>query len=362
MNKFYPLRIKNIIRETTDSVSLVFDVPSNLGKDFQFKPGQYLTLKTKIQGEELRRSYSISTAPYENILQVSVKKVEQGKFSSFANHQLQIGDQLDVMLPEGHFSPNLSPQTKKHYVLFASGSGITPILSILKSVLYTESQSQVTLIYGNKTIDSMMFKETLEDLKNTYLERFSFFPIFSREVIGNELFKGRIDEAKCAALSKTVVDLQHADVFFICGPYEMMTSVKSFLLNEGIEKSKIHVELFGTPPTSGKLEQVSSGTAKTDDKKAFNTTAVEIIMDGDSMKFNMPVTDKSILDFAYDLGYDLPYSCKGGVCCTCKAKLMEGKASMRLNYSLEEDEIAAGYILMCQSKPESEHVVISFDE
>lgn len=361
MIKFYPLRIKNIIRETVDAVSLVFDVPTDLAKEFQFKPGQYLTLKTKIQGEELRRSYSISSAPYENTLQVSVKKVEQGKFSTFANEQLKEGDSLELMIPEGNFTPVLSPTTQKHYILFASGSGITPILSILKAVLHTEPKSQVTLIYGNKTIDSMMFKETLEDLKNTYLDRLSFFPIFSREVLGNELFKGRIDEAKCSALCKTVLDLKHADVFFICGPYDMMTSVKSFLLKEGVDKAKIHVELFGTP-TPAELSETSKAPTKPDEKKTFNTTAVEIIMDGDSMKFNMPVTNKSILDFAYDLGYDLPYSCKGGVCCTCKAKLLEGKASMRLNYSLEEDEIAAGYILMCQSKPESDHVVISFDE
>ncbi len=366
MSRFLELKVTNIIQETSDCVSIVLDMPESIKQTFRFNAGQYLTFKKNIHNQEVRRSYSLSSSPHENIWKVSVKKVENGLFSTYVNHELKIGDVLEVMPPEGKFVLPNEKADALNYVFFASGSGITPIMSIIKCILHSQPNSNVVLIYGNKTFDSIMFREELEDLKNQHITRFSYYHVLSREILGNELLKGRITSDKCEHFSKACFSLKDTDHFYICGPYEMIMMVKDWLLQKGIDKGKIHFELFGTPLL--KEETKINREILPEESKNFkmstnmDSTEIEIIMDGDKIKFTMPQTEKSILDYAYDLGHDLPFSCKGGVCCTCKAKVLEGKVSMKVNYSLEDDEVAAGYVLTCQSKPESQKVLLSFDE
>ncbi len=355
MARFHPLTIKDIRQETNDCVSIAFDVPENLADTFSFLPGQYLTLKTDIQGEEVRRSYSICSAPDEGELRVAIKQVEGGKFSTHANHHLQINDALESMVPTGNFYPTLDASNAKHYLLFAAGSGITPILSIIKSVLTTEPKSQITLFYGNRTIDSIIFRETLEDLKNTYLNRLSLHHILSREHLGAALFKGRIDKEKCASFFKLLVDPKTANEFFICGPEQMIHAVRESLEDVGVDKKNIHFELFTTPTTAK-----AAKAKKVEQREAFEA-AITIQLDGDTFDLSVLSDGDSILDTALKNGMDLPFACKGGVCCTCRAKVEEGKVEMDVNYALEEDEVEAGFVLTCQAHPLTDKVVVNFD-
>ena len=349
---FHRLKIADIRRETADTVSIRFDVPRELLENYQYLSGQYLTLKTTIDGEELRRSYSLCSSPFEEEWRVAVKEVEGGKFSGFANQQLKVGDELDVMTPSGHFKVHLDAAHNKNYVLFAAGSGITPILSIIKSVLKNEPESSITFFYGNKNFASIIFREEIEALKNEYLDRFSVIHVLSRESLGNPLQKGRIDAEKCEKLYKTFLKNERIDDVFVCGPESMIHAVKDTFLAQGVDPKQVHFELFGT--SIKHVEKVISET---------NITAnVTIIIDGDSLDISLNENDDNILDAAQKAGADLPFACKGGVCCTCKAKVMQGSARMDVNYALEEDELEAGYILTCQAHPTSEKLVVSFDE
>ncbi len=349
---FHRLKIADIRRETADTVSIRFDVPRELHENYQYLSGQYLTLKTTIDGEELRRSYSLCSSPFEEEWRVAVKEVEGGKFSGFANQQLKVGDELDVMTPSGHFKVHLDAAHNKNYVLFAAGSGITPILSIIKSVLKNEPESSITFFYGNKNFASIIFREEIEALKNEYLDRFSVIHVLSRESLGNPLQKGRIDAEKCEKLYKTFLKNERIDDVFVCGPESMIHAVKDTFLAQGVDPKQVHFELFGT--SIKHVEKVISET---------NITAnVTIIIDGDSLDISLNENDDNILDAAQKAGADLPFACKGGVCCTCKAKVMQGSARMDVNYALEEDELEAGYILTCQAHPTSEKLVVSFDE
>ncbi|MFN7115482.1 MAG: 1,2-phenylacetyl-CoA epoxidase subunit PaaE [Saprospiraceae bacterium] len=353
--KFHTLRIKDIRREASDCVSVAFAVPTDLAELYHFVPGQYLTLKTTLGGEEVRRSYSICSSPLEGELRVAVKKVEGGKFSTLANEILKIGDALEVMTPMGNFYTELNKNNEKHYVAFAAGSGITPILSILKTGLQTEPKSQFTLFYGNRATDSILFREAIEGLKNEYLGRLSVHHILSREHTGSDLFTGRISAEKCETFFSKLLDVNEVDEFFICGPQEMNEEIRDLLLERGVERKKIHVELFTT------------GVAKNGQKKAVSHVStgfeaqVQITLDGNTFHFSLLSSGDSILDGALKAGADLPYACKGGVCCTCRAKLVEGKVDMDVNYALEPDELAAGYILTCQSHPVTQRVVVDFD-
>ena len=353
--KFHTLNVQDVQQKTEDTVSITFDIPAELKADYQYLSGQYLTLKTTLNGEEVRRSYSLHTAPFEGAWSVAVKKVEHGLFSTFATSELKAGMQLDVMTPMGNFTFTPEPNSKKSHVLFASGSGITPILSIIKTALHEESDSDVTLFYGNKGFASVIFREEIEALKNQYMNRLRVLHVFSREGLGNKIQKGRIDKLKTDELYSAFLKDSAVDNVFICGPEQMILDVTESLKGQGVDASKIHFELF-TAPTQQKQAPISVADAVQIDSN------VKIILDGDEIDLHLDSTGESLLDAAQAWGADLPYACKGGVCCTCKAKIIEGTVRMDVNYGLEPDEIEAGYILTCQSHPTSEKLIVSFDE
>jgi len=353
---FHKLRIKEVRQETGDCVSLSFEIPASLQEQFYFEPGQNITIKSNIGGEELRRSYSICAAPYENELRVAVKQVDAGKFSSYANTVLKAGDELEVLPPTGRFNTPLLPANRKRYLAFAAGSGITPVLSIIKTTLYTEPGSSFTLVYGNRSRKSILFFEALEALKNKFINRFNFINILSREKTDTPLNSGRIDKEKLAELGK-LIDYKKTDEFFICGPEQMIFCVKDFLAEQNIEPKKIHFELFTTP---GQQQQPSDKKFIAV-KEAGPQSQVTVKLDGRSFDFKLGFNSDSILDAALQQGADLPYACKGGVCCTCRAKLVEGEVRMDVNWGLEQEEIEQGFILTCQSHPKTEKVVVDFD-
>jgi ring-1,2-phenylacetyl-CoA epoxidase subunit PaaE len=352
---FHTLTIKDIRQETPDCVSVAFDIPEALKKEFDYKQGQSLTLRKYFQGEEIRRSYSICSSPLDNELRVAIKKAYNGIFSTYANTELHSGDEVEVMPPTGNFYTRLQPAHDKNYVAFAAGSGITPIISIIKTTLAIEPNSRFTLVFGNRTHASIIFKEELAALKNKYIERFSLYYILSRERMEADINYGRINEEKCIQLQR-LIDMAKVDEFFICGPEEMIFMVKKFLETAGIEKRKIHYELF-TTPVKQRTTLYRPAVVKQDDE----SSNITVKLDGRSFDFKLDYNSNNILDAALSQGADLPFACKGGVCCTCKAKLVEGKIDMEVNYGLEADEVAAGYILTCQSHPRSEKVVVDFD-
>lgn len=355
MHDFHPLRIREKILETPECVSLSFDVPEKLSKTFAFKPGQYLTLKTQINGEEVRRSYSICTAPHEGDLKVAVKRVVNGKFSNYAMEQLEAGQSIEVMPPDGGFVR--SQQGRGPYVFFAAGSGITPIMSLIKDVLEREAEAQILLFYGNKASDLIIFKEEIESLKNQYLERFQHYYFLTQEVMESDLFTGRINADKLDVLCKVFFKPEEVKEYFICGPESMIFSLKDALTDRGVEESRVRFELFTTSKGSKGAEFV--GDLKEEEQNEEAT--VTIILDGQESQFQLGYKDQSVLDAALSRNHDLPFACKGGVCCTCKAKLLEGKVQMEVNYALEPDEVEAGYILTCQSHPRSKELKVDYD-
>jgi ring-1,2-phenylacetyl-CoA epoxidase subunit PaaE len=351
---FHKLAVRDIRQETIDCVSISFNIPPELENDFIFRQGQNISIRTTLFGEEIRRTYSICSSPLEKELSIAVKKVPGGAFSSFANQQLKNGDILEVLSPAGSFFTELSKANKKNYVFFAAGSGITPILSIIKTILITEPESNITLAYGNKTVSSIIFREQLEALKDKYLQRFSICHILSREKTEAKISYGRIDADKCRELS-ALIDYSKADEFFICGPEKMIFTIKAFLESSGISKNKIHFELFTTPKREN--IQIETKTINTKDEGSNIT----VTLDGRSFNFILDYNGNCILDAALAQGADLPYACKGGVCTTCKAKLKEGQVEMEVNYGLEPEEVAAGFILTCQSHPRTKQVEVDFD-
>lgn len=354
---FEKVRIKKVNRETPECVSITFDIPETLTDQFAYKHGQHLNMRTFINGEEVRRSYSLCSSPLDNEWKVAVKKVEGGIFSSFANGILKPGDEIELMPPMGHFFCELNAANKKSYVAFAAGSGITPVLSIIKTVLSIEPHSNFTLVYGNRNRASIIFKEELEALKNKYINRLSIIHTLSREKTDATINHGRIDTAKCEALFAKAINI-HSDEFFLCGPEEMIFAVKDYLETNGVDKKKIHFELFTT--AESKKSKIKSQKKEVVDEGAKSHVTVKL--DGIAFDFDMPFSsDDSVLDAASKNGADLPYSCKGGVCCTCKAKLLEGEVTMDVHWGLEPEEVEEGYILTCQSHPVTEKVVIDFD-
>ncbi len=336
MNSFYPLKVSQIRALTTNAVELKFEIPAELKSKFNFKAGQYITIKHQIGGEEVRRAYSICSSIKEGI-SVGVKKVETGKMSSFLTTKIKEGDVLDVMPPTGNFVLQ-----GKNVVGICAGSGITPILSMIKTILLNNDNSKFTLIYGNKTQDSTMFYSDIKQLNiNTHF-------VFSREKVEGAK-EGRIDRNMLDVFSDKILS---ADAYFICGPGEMIDTVSDFLTMKGIEKSKIHFERF----TITEKEETSKKQTKE------ITSNVMVSIDGDDFEFQLSSNGKSILDAAIDAGADVPFSCKGAVCCTCKAKVMQGKAIMDKNFSLSDEEVEQGYILTCQSHPTTENIVVDYDE
>jgi ring-1,2-phenylacetyl-CoA epoxidase subunit PaaE len=355
--RFEELTVLDVRRETSDCVSIAFVVPGHLESTFRFTQGQNVTVKTVLAGAEVRRSYSICSAPSDNELRIAVKQIPEGLFSTFANGSLKTGDRLEVLPPTGRFFTPLDPGQQKQYVAFAAGSGITPVLSIIKTTLLTEPRSQFTLVYGNRGRGSILFKESLEAIKNQYMDRFRIIHILSREKTDIPLFQGRIDSEKCQRLGATLLDLENTDEFFLCGPESMIFGIQSFLQEKGIVKNKIHFELFTTP---GQKSDVSASTSITTEEKG--SALVTVKLDGIAFGFDLAYRGKSILDAALAEGADLPFACKGGVCCTCRAKLIHGNVDMDANYALEPEELAAGYILTCQSHPRSDRVDVDFDK
>lgn len=352
---FHKLKVKEVRKETPDCVSVTFTVPDELKKDFQFAHGQNITVKRNIDNDDIRRSYSICSAPYENELRIAIKKVDGGKFSEYANSSLKAGDELDILPPTGKFNTNLLATNRKNYLAFAAGSGITPVISIIKTTLQTEQQSSFTLVFGNRGRSSIIFFEELEGLKNKYLNRFNFINILSREKTDAPINSGRINNTKLIELNK-LVNYNNTDDFFICGPEEMIFCVKDFLEQQGIDKKKIHFELFTTPGQQKVASRKSQVTNDTSPK-----SKITVKLDGRSFDFDLGFDNDCILDAALKQGADLPFACKGGVCCTCKAKLLEGEVEMDVNWGLEQEEVEQGFILTCQSHPKTEKVVVDFD-
>jgi ring-1,2-phenylacetyl-CoA epoxidase subunit PaaE len=356
---FHQLTIADIRKETPDCVSIAFEVPDDLKNDYLFKHGQNLTLRTIINNEEVRRSYSICSCPTDNELRVAIKKAPYGKFSIWANNMLKKGDVVEVMPPTGTFYTELNPANKKKYLAFAAGSGITPVISIIKTTLQTEPDSSFTLVYGNQTRNNIIFKEQLEALKNKYINRLAIHFLLSREQTDTPIYSGRINEEKLSLLSEKLIDVAGMDDIFICGPEQMIFTVMNWLQGHGIDKKKVHFELFTTPGEKAEVKSKKAEAGK--EESTADKSKVTVKLDGIAFDFDLPYDGETVLEAALQQGADLPFSCKGGVCSTCKAKLIEGKVDMDTNYALEQEEVDAGFILTCQSHPRSERIVIDFD-
>jgi ring-1,2-phenylacetyl-CoA epoxidase subunit PaaE len=353
---FHTLKIKDIRKETDDCVSISFHIPGEIKSLYSFFHGQNITLRRIINDEDVRRSYSICAAPFENELRVAVKKTDYGLFSRFANEQLKIGDELDVLPPTGKFYTPVHEAHSKKYLAIAAGSGITPVISIIKTTLNTEPHSAFTLVYGNRNRNSIIFLEELEALKNRYLDRFTLIHILSREKTDAPVNSGRINAGKLEELGK-IIEYTSMDEIFICGPEEMIFAAEDFLIHKSIEKKRIHFELFTTP---GSKRVVADGQKPvTGNKKLISTITIKA--DGRTTEFELAYEGDTILNAALKEGADLPFSCKGGVCASCRAKLVEGEVEMEMNWALEPEEVLQGYILTCQSHPKTEKVTVDFD-
>ena len=352
--RFHTLRVAELHRETGDAVTLAFAVPEELRQDYGFEPGQYLTLRATIEGEDIRRSYSICSALDDGELRVAIKRVAGGAFSNWANDTLKQGDELAVMTPDGRFGVPIEPDAARTFVAFAAGSGITPVLSILKTVLHREARSRFMLFYGNRSTDSIMFRGVLEDLKDRYLSRLSVFHVLSREQQDIAALNGHLDAEKVRLLARAMVPLDAVDHAFVCGPQPMIEGLEKTLSDLGLPRERIHVERF-TPSVGGRPR--TAVIPQSAPPKAIAT----VISEG--VRTDIPVAEgEAIIDAALRAGRNLPFSCKGGMCCTCRAKLLEGNVEMTVNYSLEPWETEAGYILTCQSHPTTERVVVDYDQ
>src|SRR3978361_814286 len=352
--RFHRLAVNDLRRESADAVSLTFAIPQDLADDYSFAPGQYLTLRTTMDGEEVRRSYSICSGPDDGELRIAVKKIDGGAFSSWAADDLSPGDQRDGMTPTGRFGIAHAPEQARTYVGFAAGSGITPILSIVKGVLACEPNSRFFLFYGNRSAGGMLFREQLEELKDRFLQRFSVFHVISGEEQDIPILQGRLDGDKGRVLLRSLVPAASVDHVFICGPTGMSEDIETTCREIGIADERIHVERFvsefGGKPRAKKIIEASAPP------KAMASLTI------DGKRREVPVAeDESILDAALRAGMDLPFACKGGMCSTCRAKLVEGEAPMEVNYSLEPWELKAGFILTCQARPLSDKVVVDYD-
>ena len=357
MARFYPLTVADVQRETRDAVAVTLEVPAEHKDDFQFKQGQYLTFRKMIDGEEIRRSYSICAAVQEPHLRIGIKKVPGGRFSTWANEQLAPGEVLEAMPPMGSFHVPLDPANRKHYLAFVGGSGITPVLGIIKTTLLAEPESSFTLFYGNRASSTIMFREELEDIKNSNLRRFQLVHVLDREKQEIELFNGILDRAKCDMLLKHWVNPADVDTAFICGPEVMMLQVSDALQAAGLDKQQIKFELF--------TSQIQKGPRKVQPQtvsKVENACQATVLIDGRARSFDMQKGTNTILDAALEEGLELPYACKGGVCSTCRALLSEGEVDMDANFALEDYEVKRGYILTCQSYPITDKVVVDFDQ
>lgn len=359
MARFHSLEVAQVHQETPECIVVGFKIPEALREDFAFHHGQYLTLKLTVNGEELRRSYSICSSPLDKEeLRIAVKKVEHGRASTQLVEKLKAGMSIEVMSPMGSFTTPLDPSRERNYVAFAAGSGITPILSILKTVLRTEAKSTFTLFYGNTDVDRIIFRQKLEELKLQHGRRLAVHHILSKGVDEDMLFNGRITTDKAVELVKRFVVDRNDNEYFICGPEQMMVNVSEALVKLGVEKKRIHIELFSTPVSNEAKKEAAHATSS-----AFTGVAdVKVILDGREHEMKVSASGDAVLDVALDAGLDVPFACKGAVCCTCKARVIEGQVEMAMNYALTDEEVADGYVLTCQTHPRSQRVVIDYDQ
>ena len=377
---FHRLRIREVRPETDQAVSVAFEVPADLREAYRFTQGQFLTLRETVGGQDLRRSYSICTAVPDyrdgDELRVAIKRVAGGRFSNWANENLRAGASIEVMTPDGRFHTPLDPARRKRYAGFAGGSGITPMLSLIGTILPSEPDSEFTLIYGNRTVGSILFIEALEALKNRFMQRFSLVHVLSDEGQEFDLLGGLLDEARCTELLRLRLPADALDEVVLCGPQPMMEGAERALLAAGVARERIHIERFGSP-----ADAPGPGTPANPAAPAANPVAVPVhdrahtaqadespgaevllIADGKERRLRVPFDGPAILDAGLAAGANLPYACKGGVCCTCRARVLEGEVRMVKNFTLEAQEICQGFVLTCQAHPVSARVVISYDE
>jgi ring-1,2-phenylacetyl-CoA epoxidase subunit PaaE len=353
---FHPLEVARVEPLTEDAVAITFTVPDELRDEYVFTHGQHLTVRTIIDGVEVRRNYSICAPAPSRVLRVAVKRLEGGAFSAYAISTMRPGDVIDVMTPTGRFHTPLDPANAKHYCAIAAGSGITPVLSIITTVLEVEPASEVTLIYGNRTTTSVMFLDELADLKDRYPTRFRLINILSREPQEVELFSGRIDATKVRQLLASLVPVQTVDEWFLCGPFAMVEEARAALVAAGVPVGRLHMELFhveGEAPRESRSEQAV---------RDQGSSSVTVLLDGRASTLDVPRGGPAILDAALAVRADAPFACKGGVCGTCRARLVEGEVEMTRHYALEQDEIDAGFVLTCQARPVTDKVVVDFDQ
>jgi len=349
MSIFYKLQVKEIRRETVDAVSVAFEIPEHLEKEFRFDAGQYITIQTELEGSQLRRAYSICSSPSSDELRVAIKEVEKGRFSRFANRKMKVGRTLEVAAPEGRFALKTSPGHKKNYMAFAAGSGITPIISMIKTVLEEEKGSRFVLVYGSKSSDKTIFKQELDALVDASDNRLEVHFVYSQIISDKALF-GRIDSKLVKDLFKKQYADRVFDQYFLCGPEEMIDTVKDVLLHRNVKEDEIKFELFSSTSYKKEIKKSLSGNSM-----------ISIVLDDEETSFEMRM-DELILDAALAKGLDAPYSCQGGVCSSCLAKVTEGAAEMEKNTILDEEEVAEGLILTCQAHPTTSTIKIDFDD
>jgi len=356
MAEFHSLVIEDIYKETEDTSVVTFGVPLELQSDFKFRQGQHLTLKADINDEDVRRSYSLCSSPTDGKWQVAVKQIPGGKFSTYINQELKLGDILEVMAPSGTFGVDVNPDSSKNYLFFAAGSGITPVLSMIKAHLQAESNSTCKLFYVNKTAKSIIFKEELEQLRNTYFGRLEIYYFLTKERRDIELFNGRFDDEKMKILTNTFIDIPDTNEVFLCGPEQMVKYVSQNLIDAGLPKELVHFELFVTGLSDEDIKRAERLA-----KQNVEGTEVTIVDGGKEFLFTMTKEYDNILDAALGAGADLPFACKGGVCSTCKCEVIDGSVEMKINYALDEKEVSQNFVLSCQAVPTSDKVVVDFD-
>ncbi|MGE4610824.1 MAG: 2Fe-2S iron-sulfur cluster-binding protein [Paracoccaceae bacterium] len=356
MASFRNLTVTDIQKTTRDAVVLTL-APSDTDADFSFVQGQYLTFRRDFDGEELRRSYSICAGEGESTLQVGIKRVAGGAFSTWANETLQIGDQVEAMTPMGKFHTPAAEGTARSYLSFAGGSGITPVLSIMKTTLAQEPHSEITLVYANRGVSSIMFREELEDLKNIYMNRLTIIHILETDSQDIDLFTGRVDQEKCALLFKHWIDIKSVDIAYICGPEPMMLAISAALKDHGLDDDQIRYELFG----NGQPGRAKRTAGSEDAASLQGSTEATVTLDGMTRTFTMPKDGVTLLQAAMENNMDVPHACKAGVCSTCRAKVLEGEVEMVANHALEDYEVEQGYVLTCQCYPLSDKIVIDYD-
>jgi len=353
VSDFHELTVAEVRRETPSAVSVRFEVPEALAGVFAFRAGQYVTVKAMIEGEEVRRCYSVCASPVEGELRVAVKKLRGGRFSTFANEHLTAGDVLEVMPAAGHFT---AAPGARAYVAFAAGSGITPVMSLMKTALMTEPESRFTLFYGNRRSGEILFLEELAALKNRFLERVEVFHFLSAEQEDVEFFNGRLDEEKCREILERLVDVAGTDLFFVCGPEGVMLAAEEALLAAGVGAEKIRLERF----TAAAMSAAQAASAEEAVAQAAGRR-MGVVLDGRRSNVVFEAVLGNILDSVRAAGMPAPFACKGGVCATCRARLLAGQVDMKVNYGLTPDEVAQGYILTCQSTPKGDDVLITYD-